>query len=122
MEITNSWDGQRLIIRQSLRKLVPGKISVRKGRGTASAWIAITGPGEFGNFEPNQIAVLVELGLLHSRTVNTNYAQIAPDSRKYWAEKLSRWANAPRRNFSIDAEDELLGPDVLTECCPYPYP
>lgn len=91
----DAWNEQPRIIRRSLRKLVPGKISVRKGRGTAGAWIGITGPGEFGNFDQDQIAVLVELGLLHSRTVNTNYAQIAPESRKFWAEKLSRLANAP---------------------------
>jgi len=88
----NTWHDQPRIIRQALRKLVPGKISVRKGQGTASAWIGITGPGEFGNFDQDQIAVLVDLGLLHSHTVNTNYAQIDPESRQYWAEKLSQLA------------------------------
>lgn len=89
-----AWHAQPSIIRQSLRKLVPGKISVRKGRGTASAWIGITGPGEFGRFEQDQVTALVELGLLHSMTVHANYAQIDPDSRGYWAKKLSELATA----------------------------
>ena len=87
-----SYREQPRIIRQALRKLVPGKISVRKCRGTASAWIGIWGPGEFGDFEPDQIAVLIKLGLLHSMTQSANHAQISPDKREYWAEKLSRLA------------------------------
>ena len=88
----NKYADQPRIIRQALRKLVPGKISVRKCRGTASAWIGIWGPGEFGNFTQDQIAVLIELGLLHSMTQSANHAQIAPESRQYWAEKLARLA------------------------------
>lgn len=90
----NTWKAQVGIIRQALRILVPGKISVRKGRGTAGAWIGIRGPGEFGRFEQNQVKALIRLGLLHSMTETASYAQIAPESRAYWAEKLSRLAEA----------------------------
>lgn len=105
-----TWKAQVGIIRRSLRKLVPGKISVRKGQGTASAWIGVTGPGEFGGFEQDQVKALIGLGLLHSMTKTANYAQIAPDSRAYWAEKLSRLAKAQHAKRGSSPVPGEIGP------------
>lgn len=55
------------------------KISVRQGRGTAAAWIDITGSQTFGHFTEEEIAGLKGLGF----TYGANAAVISPEDRAF---------------------------------------
>jgi len=65
-----------------LKKLAP-TLSVRRGRGTAYAWIDIRGSGEFGEFTEEERKALEKFGLSYCR----NHTNISPDERRYYVEK-----------------------------------
>lgn len=75
-------------IRKALKTLVSG-LHVRCARGTAWGWVDIWGSDEFGRFTEDQHKGLKALGL----QPGLNCANIAPDSRAYWIEKLEALAS-----------------------------
>jgi hypothetical protein len=60
-------------------------LSVRGGRGTARAWLEISGSLEWGNFTDIERETLRSLGF----NPGANFSVIDPDSFDYWLKKLS---------------------------------
>jgi len=74
-------------IRKALKALPGGKtLSVRNSTGTAWGWVAIWGSAEKlgGTFTDAESALLRRIGL-HP---GSNFANIEPDSRRYWVNYL----------------------------------
>lgn len=80
--IVTEFDEQIGIIRKALKSLGP-TLSVRRGKGTAYAWIEIWGSGEFGEFTKEEKQALEKFGLNYGG----NCAVISPEDRKYYVEK-----------------------------------
>jgi hypothetical protein len=84
--VMSDYDKQRSTIRKALKKLCP-TLSVRKGRGTASSWIEISGSkNEFGDFTEKEKRTLKKFGLGYGG----NAAVISPEDTKYYAEKAEK--------------------------------
>ena len=67
-------------IRQHIKRVVP-TLSVKKGTGTAGAWIDVSGSQEYGTFTVNEQIALYELGLHSSPTYLGNQVGISPEER-----------------------------------------
>lgn len=76
-----------------IRKYIKAKsptLSVKKGRGTAGAWIDVDGSLEFGRFTEAEKDAAIELGLVRFRDFG-NHIGISPEERKYL---IAKWGLA----------------------------
>lgn len=78
------------------------KISVRQGRGTAAAWIDITGSQTFGHFTEEEITGLKALGF----TYGANAAVISPEDRAFHLGHL-RQLNYDMRQVGLEPAEHL---------------
>jgi hypothetical protein len=61
------------------------KIKVRKGKGTASSWVEVSGSGDYGRFTEQEAEALNEKGILHG----LNCAVMNWEDQKYLADKFN---------------------------------
>lgn len=79
---STEYDRQIKTIRRALKKLC-STLSVRRGRGTAYAWVEIGGSGEFSEFTQEEKQALEKFGLNYGG----NCAVISPEERKFWVKR-----------------------------------
>jgi len=83
----STFDLEINLIRKALKREAP-TLSVRRARGTAYGWIDIGGSGELGEFTEREKRALEKFGLAYG----ANYANISPDARRYWVERIAEIA------------------------------
>lgn len=72
------------LIRKHIKRLAPS-VSVKKGTGTASMWIEISGSAdEFGNFTEQEQIALYELGLTTNPKYLSNFLCFDYEQRRHY--------------------------------------
>jgi len=93
---------QIAMIRKAMKKECP-TLSIRNSGGTAYGWVDISGSLEHGRFTEEEMEYLSKIQLGYGG----NFANISPDSRKYWLAKLCGIWVCPRCRIGISTNAEV---------------